>query len=246
MNTNFKKVMDLLSDIKSAFHKKEASNFTQATLTDGTTVIEYEALEVGVPVFVVADGEMIPAPEGTHSLSGDMEGVSIVVDAAGVITEVIDTRVDMESSDQFDSISAEQLPAVLERITELIAAETGLEMGRAYDIASAVVANINELTESETVVEEEVEAEAEATFSAQDAENMINARLETFTMAVESLVEMTKAIADSNTQINNELSSLKSEFETFKRQPSVETRESEKFSRVGNLTTRQTFLLKNK
>jgi hypothetical protein len=242
MNTNFKKVMDLLSDIKSAFHKKEASNFTQATLTDGTTVIEYEALEVGVPVFVVADGEMIPAPEGTHSLSGDMEGVSIVVDAAGVITEVIDTRVDMESSDQFDSISAEQLPAVLERITELIAAETGLEMGRAYDIASAVVANINEATE--TVVEEEVEAEA--TFSAQDAENMINARLETFTMAVESLVEMTKAIADSNTQINNELSSLKSEFETFKRQPSVETRENEKFSRVGNLTTRQAFLLKNK
>jgi hypothetical protein len=227
MNTNFKKVMDLLSDIKSAFHKKEASNFTQATLTDGTTVIEYEALEVGVPVFVVADGEMIPAPEGTHSLSGDMEGVSIVVDAAGVITEVIDTREDMESSDQFESISAEQLPAVLERITELIAAETGLEMGRAYDIASAVVANINEATE--TVVEEEVEAEA--TFSAQDAENMINARLETFTMAVESLVEMTKAIADSNTQINNELSSLKSEFETFKRQPSVETRENEKFSK---------------
>jgi hypothetical protein len=242
MNTNFKKVMDLLSDIKSAFHKKEASNFTQATLTDGTTVIEYEALEVGVPVFVVADGEMIPAPEGTHSLSGDMEGVSIVVDAAGVITEVIDTREDMESSDQFESISAEQLPAVLERITELIAAETGLEMGRAYDIASAVVANINEVTES--VVEEEVEAEA--TFSAQDAENMINARLETFTMAVESLVEMTKAIADSNTQINNELSSLKSEFETFKRQPSVETRENEKFSRVGNLTTRQAFLIKNK
>lgn len=242
MNTNFKKVMDLLSDIKSAFHKKEASNFTQATLTDGTTVIEYEALEVGVPVFVVADGEMIPAPEGTHSLSGDMEGVSIVVDAAGVITEVIDTRVDLESSDQFDSISAEQLPAVLERITELIAAETGLEMGRAYDIASAVVANINESTE--TVVEEEVEAEA--TFSAQDAENMINARLETFTMAVESLVEMTKAIADNNTQINNELSSLKSEFETFKRQPSVETRENEKFSRVGNLTTRQAFLIKNK
>jgi hypothetical protein len=242
MNTNFKKVMDLLSDIKSAFHKKEASNFMQATLTDGTTVIEYEALEVGVPVFVVADGEMIPAPEGTHSLSGDMEGVSIVVDAAGVITEVIDTREDMESSDQFESISAEQLPAVLERITELIAAETGLEMDRAYDIASAVVANINEATE--TVVEEEVEAEA--TFSAQDAENMINARLETFTMAVESLVEMTKAIADSNTQINNELSSLKSEFETFKRQPSVETRENEKFSRVGNLTTRQAFLLKNK
>jgi hypothetical protein len=27
MNQNFKKVMDLLSEIKGAFHKKEASNF---------------------------------------------------------------------------------------------------------------------------------------------------------------------------------------------------------------------------
>jgi hypothetical protein len=57
---------------------------------------------------------------------------------------------------------------------------------------------------------------------------------------------MTKVIAESNAQLVNELSSLKSEFETFKAQPSVETRENEKFSKVGNLTTRQAFLLKNK
>jgi hypothetical protein len=200
MNQNFKKVMDLLSEIKGAFHKKEASNFEQATLVDGVTVIEYEALEVGMPVFVVADGEMIPAPEGTHSLTGEMEGVSIVVDAEGIITEIIDTREEAQSAnDQGD----EQ----------------------------------NETPEAEPVAQ---------SMSADDVENIINARLQSFSQAVEGLAEMTKVIAESNTQLMNELSSLKSEFETFKAQPSVETRENEKFSKVGNLTTRQAFLLKNK
>ena len=200
MNQNFKKVMDLLSEIKGAFHKKEASNFEQATLVDGVTVIEYEALEVGMPVFVVADGEMIPAPEGTHALSGEMERVSVVVDAEGIITEIIDTREEAQS-----------------------AADPG----------------------DEQVETPEVEAVAQS-MSADDVENIINARLQSFSQAVEGLAEMTKVIAESNAQLVNELSSLKSEFETFKAQPSVETRENEKFSKVGNLTTRQAFLLKNK
>lgn len=200
MNQNFKKVMDMLAEIKGAFHKKEASNFEQATLVDGVTVIEYEALEVGMPVFVVADGEMIPAPEGTHALSGEMEGVSVVVDAEGIITEIIDTREEAQS-----------------------AADPGDEQGETP----------------------EVEAVAQS-MSADDVENIINARLQSFSQAVEGLAEMTKVIAESNTQLVNELSSLKSEFETFKAQPSVETRETEKFSKVGNLTTRQAFLLKNK
>lgn len=200
MNQNFKKVMDLLSEIKGAFHKKEASNFEQATLVDGVTIIEYEALEVGMPVFVVADGEMIPAPEGTHALSGEMEGVSIVVDAEGIITEIIDTREEAQS-----------------------AADPG----------------------DEQVDTPEAEPVAQS-MSADDVENIINARLQSFSQAVEGLAEMTKVIAESNAQLVNELSSLKSEFETFKAQPSVETRENEKFSKVGNLTTRQAFLLKNK
>ena len=199
MNTNFKKVMDLLADMKQAFSKKEASKFEQATLVDGVTVIEYEALEIGMPVFVVADGEMIPAPEGTHALSGEMEGVSIVVDAEGIITEIIDTREEAQSADPGD----EQV----------------------------------DTPEAEPVAQ---------SMSAEDVENIINARLQSFSQAVEGLAEMTKVIAESNAQLVNELSSLKSEFETFKAQPSVETRENEKFSKVGNLTTRQAFLLKNK
>lgn len=199
MNKNFQKVMDLIAEMKQAFSKKEASKFDQATLVDGVTVIEYESLEVGMPVFVVADGEMIPAPEGTHSLSGDMEGVSIVVDADGIITEVIDTREQAQSAESGDK---------------------PVDTPEAEPVAQSM--------------------------SAEDVENIINAKFESFTKAVEGLAEMTKAIAENNTQLVNELSSLKTEFESFKAQPSVETRESERFSKVGNLTARQAFLLKSK
>lgn len=204
MNQNFKKVLDLISEMKESFSKKEKEEmkFDQATLTDGT-VIEYEALEVGQAVFVVADGESIPAPEGTHSLSGELEGVSIIVDASGVITEVVDER---------------------ESIEEEASAETETE-------------TTEETMEADTVAE---------SMSAEDVENIVSAKLESFSAIVDGLAEMTKTIAENNETLVNELSSLKSEFETFKAQPSVDEREGERFSKVGNLTTRQQFLLKNK
>jgi len=200
MNQNFKKVLDLISEMKESFSKKEKNEmkFDQATLTDGT-VIEYEALEVGQAVFVVADGESIPAPEGTHSLSGELEGVSIIVDASGVITEIVDER---ESTEEEASAETEETT-----------------------------------TEAEPVAE---------SMSAEDVEKIISAKLESFTAIIEGLGEMTKSIADNNATLVNELSSLRSEFESFKAQPSVEAREGERFSKVGNLTTRQQFLLKNK
>jgi hypothetical protein len=243
MNKELQTIKELIAEMKAQF-SKSVETFEQATLTDGVTVIEYDALEVGMPVFVVADGERIPAPEGTHSLSGELAGVSIVVDAEGIINEVIDEIVNEgegevaveETSSDFQAISAEMLPQVLEGITEVIAERLGLEMGVAYDVASAVIAKINEET-TMPVAE---------SMSAEKVESIVNAKLEAFSKAVEGLAEMTKAIAENNTTLVNELSSLKSEFESFKGQPSVETKEAEKFSKVGNLTARQMFLKNNK
>ena len=191
MNKDLQTIKELIAEMKAQF-SKSVETFEQATLTDGVTVIEYDALEVGMPVFFVADGERIPAPEGTHSLSGDLAGVSIVVDAEGIITEVIDERE-------------------------------------------------NE-GDGEVVVED---ASAEA-MSAEKVESIVNAKLEAFSKAVEGLAEMTKAIAENNTNLLNELTTLKSDFETFKAQPSTETKEAEKFSKVGNLTARQMFLKNSK
>ena len=191
MNKELQTIKELIAEMKAQF-SKSVEKFEEAVLADGTTVIEYEALEVGMPVFVVADGERIPAPEGTHALSGDLAGVSIVVDAEGIITEVIDERMNEGDGE---------------------------------------------------VAVEETSAEA---MSAEQVESIVNAKLEAFSKAVEGLAEMTKAIAENNTNLINELSTLKSDFETFKAQPSTETKESEKFSKVGNLTARQMFLKNSK
>jgi hypothetical protein len=191
MNKELQTIKELIAEMKAQF-SKSVEKFEEAVLADGTTVIEYEALEVGMPVFVVADGERIPAPEGTHALSGDLAGVSIVVDAEGIITEVIDERMNEGDGE---------------------------------------------------VAVEETSAEA---MSAEQVESIVNAKLEAFSKAVEGLAEMTKAIAENNATLVSELSSLKSEFESFKAQPSVETKEAEKFSKVGNLTARQLFLKNSK
>jgi len=191
MNKELNTIKELIAEMKAQF-SKSVEKFESATLADGVTVIEYEALEVGMPVFVVADGEMIPAPEGTHALSGELAGVSIVVDAEGIITEIIDERMNEDAGE---------------------------------------------------VAVEETSAEA---MSAEKVESIVNAKLEAFSKAVEGLAEMTKTIAETNTNLVNELTTLKSDFETFKAQPSNETKEAEKFSKVGNLTARQMFLKNSK
>ena len=191
MDKELTTIKELIAEMKAQF-SKTVDKFESAVLADGVTTIEYDALEVGMPVFVVADGERIPAPEGTHSLSGDLAGVSIVVDAEGIITEVIDERMNEGDGE---------------------------------------------------VAVEETTAEA---MSAEIVESIVNAKLEAFSKAVEGLAEMTKAIAENNTNLLNELTTLKSDFETFKAQPSTETKEAEKFSKVGNLTARQMFLKNSK
>ena len=195
MNKELTTIKELIAEMKAQF-SKSVDKFETAMLIDGVTTIEYDALEVGMPVFVVADGERIPAPEGIHSLSGDLAGVSIVVDAEGIITEIIDERE-------------------------------------------------NE-GEGEVAVEETSAETTPEAMSAEQVESIVNAKLEAFSKAVEGLAEMTKAIAENNSNLVNELSSLKSDFETFKAQPSVETKEAEKFSKVGNLTARQLFLKNSK
>jgi len=188
MNKNFKKVMELISEMKQSF-ASASQKFEQATLMDGT-IVEFDILEVGQPLFVVTETETIPAPEGTHALSGDLEGVSVVVDANGIIVEIIDER-------------------------------------------AAAVAQTEEVP-----VEEQM--------STEKVESIINAKLESFASSIEAVAEMMKVIADSNNNLSNEIATLKGEFETFKSAPTNNTNETEKFSKVGNLTAKQQWLKNNK
>ena len=176
--------MGILAEFKTKF-EATPQKFEQATLIDETTIVEFEALEVGFPLFIVTDSGSIPAPEGTHSLGGDYLGVTVTVDAEGIITEVVDERG-------------------------------------------------TEVPSEETTIEENM--------SAEKVEAIVNGKLESFTAVLEGVAEMMNAISENNKMLNETIASLKAEFESFKAQPSEATKESEKFSRVGNLTAKQQFL----
>ena len=132
MNENFKKVIEAIAEMKSMF-AKTSMEFAEATLMDGT-VISYDGdLAVGTAVFVVADGEQIPAPEGTHALGGELEGVSIVTDAEGVIVEIIDERA-----------PAEEAPA--EEVVEEAPSEVVEQSMSAEEVESIVMAKMESFT----------------------------------------------------------------------------------------------------
>lgn len=116
MNENFKKVMDSLAEFKTILAgRKVAAQFGEAVLEDGTAIrYDGEELAPGVAVFVVTESEEIPAPEGTHRLGGDMEGISIVVDAEGKIAEIIDERTGNEVTPAEEEMSEAQVKAIVE------------------------------------------------------------------------------------------------------------------------------------
>ena len=141
MNENFKAIMDSIRELKATFSAK-AEAFNEAVLEDGTQISYEGELVVGTAVFVVTDTEQVPAPEGTHALGGEDAGKSIVVDANGIVTEVIYTTADatndlpvvepaMEpevtasamSADEVESIVNAKLSsfsAIFEGLTEMI------------------------------------------------------------------------------------------------------------------------------
>lgn len=95
----------------------EEKTFAEVTLVDGETVLSYEGeLAEGTAVFVVGeDGEQIPAPEGTHSLGGEMVGTSIVVNAEGIIESVVTEEVvEEEATAVEEAMSSESISALVE------------------------------------------------------------------------------------------------------------------------------------
>lgn len=134
--SKFQKVIEKLDTLKSMFSDEtevvanvtnDDENVSQVTekkfedvsLLDGT-VLTYEGeLVPGTAVFVkTEDGEEIPAPEGTHELSGLFEGVSIVLDAEGIIVEVIDERTEGEEVAEVEEVEEEMSSDDVETIVD--------------------------------------------------------------------------------------------------------------------------------
>jgi hypothetical protein len=85
-------------------------------LVDGVTQVEYEKMEPGFPLFVIAeDGSTkTPAPAGYHKLE---DGTTIEVDAAGIIVEVSNETEEVE----------EEAPVATEDVIEVSGEEVAVE-----------------------------------------------------------------------------------------------------------------------
>lgn len=156
MTEKFNEVLKQIASIKDLFSSK-AENFGEAMLKDGTMVAYDGDLAVGSKLYVVQDGEQIQAPEGTHALGGDMEGVSVVVDAEGFIVELIDER---EGGDVVQT-SEDETPAEVEATTpEQMSAEKVEEIISAkLDAFSEVIGNFSEMFKMVALENESMRAE---------------------------------------------------------------------------------------
>lgn len=77
-------------------------NLEAAKLIDGKTTVEYERLEPGFPLFVVAeDGSTkSPAPKGEHTLE---DGTVVEVDEAGLLVKV-SAKTEIEASEEDEDV----------------------------------------------------------------------------------------------------------------------------------------------
>lgn len=159
-------VNDLKSLVKSYFNLTEASTvkqeFAEATLADGTTKIYWDGdLAVGTKVYLLdAEGNQIPAPEGSHTLE---DGTNIVLGTEGEILEVAEraseemaeqievdpaTGEPIVTPDTMEEVEIEAAPLAVEDIVKAVVEAVQTEMAKYGERMSAVEANMEKFSAS--------------------------------------------------------------------------------------------------
>lgn len=145
-----------------------------AKLQDGVTVVEYEKLEPGMPVFIVAeDGSTkTPAPEGYHTLE---DGTIIKVDAQGIIAEI--TTEDAE-------IAEEEAPIADEAVVEVAGEEAVVEEKIDVAMEEAIVEKVQEkIAEQMKAIFEAVEEVAKEVSIVKEEMSAMKTKMEKFAKA---------------------------------------------------------------
>lgn len=146
-----------------------------AKLIDGVTVVEYEKLEPGFPVFVVdAEGNKIPAPAGYHTLE---DGITkIEVDEAGLIMEV------SKEAEEADEEAAQEAPTVVE--VSGAAAEVAADPTLDVAMEDAIVTKIAERVEEKMkMIFEAVEEVAKEVSTIKEEMGAMKTKMEKFSKA---------------------------------------------------------------
>jgi archaellum component FlaC len=157
------------------------------------------------------------------------------------------TLLDGETTIEFEMLEAGQQVFIVTDEGRIPAPEGTHALGGDYTGVTITVDADGFITEvtDERGTEEEApveEAPIAQSMSAEEIETIINGKLESITTTFEAVADMMKSISEESSNLRNEIATLKADFESFKAMPSSETKESEKFSRAGNLTAKQQFL----
>ena len=130
----------------------------EATLKDGVTKVETEALEPGSKIYVVSEsGEKAPAPEGIHQLE---DGTEVYVDSEGTITKVEAPEAEIEVEVEAAAETPSEIPAgedTAEQPTKSEATITKEEMASYVDnMMEKVMMAIEEVAKEVGTVKEEM------------------------------------------------------------------------------------------
>lgn len=130
----------------------------EATLKDGVTKVETEALEPGSKIYVVSsEGEKAPAPEGIHELE---DGTEVYVDSEGIITQVEKPEAEVEVEIEAAAETPSEIPAgekTAEQPTKSEATITKEEMASYVDtMMEKVMMAIEEVAKEVGTVKEEM------------------------------------------------------------------------------------------
>ena len=124
-------------------------------LVDGVTTIEYERLEPGFPVFVIAeDGETkTPAPAGEHKLE---DGTEIEVDEAGIIVEVSAPEVEESAEEATEDVievsgeevkTEEKVDVAMEDVAKIVEEKVEEKFKMLFEVVDEVATEVASIKE---------------------------------------------------------------------------------------------------
>ena len=166
----------VIEQIKNVLNLNEEVKLEQAKLDNGT-VIEADAFESGVEVFIVTEDEKVALPVGDYTLE---DGKILVVAEEGIISEIKDAEVEEETEEVEEVEAAEEQEMAYATKEELAEVKSMIEEIKAMlepkEDLSEDLGNLltEELAKHERVELNEIPVEVQAELNEPSAEPIVS------------------------------------------------------------------------
>ena len=167
----------VIEQIKNVLNLNEEVKLEQAKLDNGT-VIEADAFESGVEVFIVTEDEKVALPVGDYTLE---DGKILVVAEEGIISEIKDAEAEEETEEVEEVEAAEEQEMAYATKEELAEVKSMIEEIKAMlepkeDLSADDLGNLltEELAKHERVELNEIPVEVQAELNEPSAEPIVS------------------------------------------------------------------------